>query len=187
MPPVQESSDVEHLKQEALTLAVKPTKNFYAFACALWAARNEDRTFLHEVERIAGIKRRALFYLSNVGRLLSDYRINEAQAERIGWTKLQIVARHAARRPQKLNQRAMRANLQLALRTPSHALPEALERQGASSAGPTRSLLLRLPVEQYADVEAALIACGAKRRGKGLVGKEDALVLLARSHLASAP
>jgi hypothetical protein len=186
MPPVQDKPDIEHLKQEALALATKPTKNFYDFACALWAAHNEDRTFLHEVERIAGIKRRALFYLSNVGRLLSEYRIDEAQAERIGWTKLQIVARDTARLPQKLNQRAMRANLQLALRTPSHALLEALERQGASSEGPTRSILLRLPAEQYADVEAALIACGAKRRGKGLVDKEEALVRLARSHLASA-
>jgi hypothetical protein len=186
MPPVPSSPDIDHLKQEALALATKPTKNFYAFACALWAAHNEDSTVLREVERSAGIKRRALFYLSNVGRLLSDYGIGEAQAERIGWTKLQIVARHAARQPKKLNQCAMRANLQLALQTPSHALPEALERQGASTTPATRSVLLRLPVEQYTDVETALIACGAKRRGKGLVGKEDALVRLALSHLALA-
>jgi len=37
-----------------------------------------------------------LFYLSNVGRLLDNYGITDEQAERIGWTKLQIVARHAA-------------------------------------------------------------------------------------------
>lgn len=185
MPPVQNKPDVDHLKQEALALAAKPTKSFHAFARALWGAHSNDPTFLHEVERVAGIKRRALFYLSNVGRFLADYSVTEEQAERIGWTKLQIIARYAANQPRRLSRHAMQAKLGIAARTPAHALPAALERQDTPSEGPLRSVLLRLPAEQYADVEAALIACGAERKGRGLIGKEDALVRLAVSHRAT--
>ena len=185
MTPVQAKSDVNHFKQEALALAVKPTKSFCVFARALWAAHSNDPAFLHEVERIAGIKRRALFYLSNVGGFLADYSITEEQAERIGWTKLQIVARHVANRPGRISQHAMQAKLRIAARTPAHALSAALERQDTPSEGPLRSVLVRLPAEQYADVEAALIACGAERKGRGLIGKEDALVRLAVSHRAT--
>ena len=184
MPPDQNQPDVDHLKREALALAAKPTKSFHAFARALWAAHRNEPAFLHEVERVAGIKRRALFYLSNVGGFLAEYSITEEQAERIGWTKLQIVARHAANQPGRISQSAMQAKLGIATRTPAHALPAALERQDTPSAGSLRSVLLRLPAEQYADVEAALIACGAERKGRGLIGKEDALVRLAASHRA---
>ena len=181
MPSVQAVPDVDHLKQEALALATKPTKSFHAFARALWAAHSNDPSFLHEVERVAGIKRRALFYLSNVGGFIADYSITEEQAERIGWTKLQIIARHAANQPRNIGQHAIQAKLRIAARTPAHALRGVLETMHRPSRGSLRSVLLRLPAEQYADVEAALIACGAKRRGKGLVGKEEALVRLART------
>ena len=184
MPQVEAKPDVDHLRQEALALAAKPTKSFHAFARALWAAHSNDPTFLHEVERVAGIKRRALFYLSNVGGFLADYSIAEEQAEQIGWTKLQIIARHAARQPGRVSQHAMQAKLRIAVRTPAYALPAALETQGMPSEGPLRSVLLRMPAEQYADLEAALIACGAERKGRGLIGKEDALVRLAISHRA---
>jgi len=180
---VQHKPDVARLQQEALALAAKPTKSFHAFARALWAAHSNDPTFLYEVERVAGVKRRTLFYLSRVGGFLADYSITEEQAERIGWTKIQIVARHVANQPERISQHAMQAKLGIAARTPAHALSAALEAQNAPSQGPLRSVLLRLPAEQYADVEAALIACGAEPRGKGLVGKEDAVVRLAQCFL----
>lgn len=185
MPPVHAKPDVDDLKRKALALAVKPTKSFHAFARALWAAHSTDPAFLHEVERVAGIKRRALFYLSNVGGFLVDYGITEEQAERVGWTKLQIIARHAANQPGRISQRAMQTKLGIAARTPAHALPAALETQDMPSERPLRSVLLRLSAEQYADVEAALIACGAERKGRGLIAKEDALVRLAVSHRAT--
>lgn len=117
MPPVQDKPDVARLQQEALALAAKPTKSFHAFARALWAAHSNDPTFLYEVERVAGVKRRALFYLSSVGGFLADYSITEEQAERIGWTKIQIVARHIPNQPERINQRAMQDKLGIAARS----------------------------------------------------------------------
>lgn len=106
---------------------------------------------------------------------------------RVGWTKLQIIADHAQNQPEKLSQYVMAANLHPALRTTAHALPEALRRQDAPAGEKYRSLLFRLSADQYAQVEAALMAFGAERKGRGLTGKEDALVRLAVSHPTSAP
>ena len=179
----QHNPDVDRLKRQALALAVKPTKSFYAFARALWAAHRQDRSFMHEVEKVAGIKRRSLFYLLNVGEFLDEYSVSEEQAERIGWTKLQIIARYAGNQPSQISQRAMKIKLGLAARTPAHALQAALEAGDKQSTEQLHSILLRIPASQYADVEAALIACGAKRSGRGLIGKEAALANMAISHL----
>lgn len=184
MAPVQDTSDVDRLKQEALALAAKPTKSFHAFARTLWEAHEQDRGFIREVEQISGIKRRALFYMLAVGRLIAEYHITEEQAERVGWTKLQIIADHAQNQAEKLSQHVMAANLHLALRTTANALPEALRQQGTSGEK-YRTLLFRLSADQYAHVEAALMAFGAGRKGRGLTDKEEALVRLALSYPTS--
>ncbi|MBU3077815.1 hypothetical protein [Sphingomonas quercus] len=181
----QDTSDITSLKQEALTLAAKPTKSFHAFALALWAEYQEDRSVLYDVERVAGIKLRALFYLLSVGALLNGYRIPEERAERIGWTKLRIVAQHV-KSMEKVSPEDVEALLQTALTTTAHALTAALTLHDAAPAATTRAVLLRLSAEQYALVEAALIACHARKRGRGLVGKEEAITELARIHLQKA-
>jgi len=173
MSPVQARPDGDDLKRVALALAAKPTRSSDAFARALSRAHSDDPSFLHEVARVARIKRRALFYLSSVGRLLDDYDITDEQAEHIGWTKLQIVARHTANQPGRISRRDMQAKLEIASRTPADRLHEALEQQEPPR--PLRSVLVSVTAEQYADVEAAVIAYGAKRRGKGLVGRKKRL------------
>jgi len=183
MGSAQNTRHLDHLKEQALALAAKPTKSFHAFARALWAAHQHDRGFMHEVEKVAGIKRRSLFYLLNVGEFLTDYDVPEEQAERIGWTKLQIIARHVMNQPNRISQQAIKRRLRLAAQTPAHALRAVLEAAEEQSPEPQHSILLRIPASQYADVEAALLACGAKRSGRGLVGKEAAAVKLAISHL----
>lgn len=175
--------DVDRLKQEALTLALaaKPSKNFHAFARALWEVHRREPSFLHDVESKSRMKRRALFYLANVGKLIDDYNITEAQAEKIGWTKLQVIARHAAKLPRKASQRVMGANLRLAEDLPAYELPGALKGQGRSPGGRTRSVLLRLSADEYDLLEAALISFGAQKLGRGLRHKEEAIISMARS------
>ncbi|GGP00863.1 hypothetical protein [Stakelama pacifica] len=174
--------EAQHLKRKALMLAAKPTKAFHAFAMALHEAHQADPAFLNEVSRIAGIKRRALFYLSVVGGFLAKYRISEAKAERIGWTKLQIVAHHVndTANASKWSDRQIDKLLDLALQTTAHALPAVLRAQDTKN---FRSMLLRLPLADYDDVEAALLDCGAVRQARGLANKEDAVAQLARAYL----
>lgn len=185
MKAPQKLDDRHVLTQQALDLARRPTKSFYAFSCALWAAHGEDSKILAEVEKVAGIKRRALFYLLKVGQLLSVYDVPESQAERIGWTKLQFIADHVSKSANMPDQEAIEQSLALAIQTPAHSLKAALEGVLVASEASSRSVLFRMTAEQYVEVEAALLACGAQKRGKGLIGKEEAITILARQHMRS--
>lgn len=180
MAPVQDKPDVARLKQLALALAKKSTKSFHAFSSALWMAHSNNPAVMHEVARVAGIKRRALFYLSDVGGFLTEHNISEDQAERIGWTKIQIVARHVCR-DTKVGKRMIQRYLNIAKHTTAHRLPVALKNQDAERAVPSRTVLLRLPADAYPALEDALVAHGARKQGRGLVGKEVAIMALVQS------
>jgi hypothetical protein len=64
-------------------------------------------------------------------------------------------------------------------------LPDALK--GAAPKKKARSVLLRLTPRQYAQFEVVLLANGARRpkRGKGLSGKEKALMEFMRKNSAT--
>lgn len=184
MTPVQNKPDAARLKQLAVALAKKSTKSFHAFSSALWMAHSNNPTVMHEVARVAGIKRRALFYLSDVGGFLTEHNITEDQAERIGWTKIQIVARHI-RRDTKVGKRLIQRYLTIAEHTTAHRLPAALKNQDADRTVASRTVLLRIPADAYPALENALLAHGAEKQGRGLVGKEVAIMALVQSMTAS--
>ena len=184
MATVTVPADLTPLQQAALRLAMKPTKSFVAFARALYAAHRENRTFLNTVERDAEISRRALFYLLNVGEFLLDYSVSDTDAERIGWTKLQIVARHVGG-DTKVGKRMIQRYLTIAEHTTAHRLPAALNNQDADRTVASRAVLLRIPADAYPALENALLAHGAEKQGRGLVGKEVAIMALVQSVTAS--
>lgn len=184
MAPVQNKPDADHLKQLAMGLAKKSTKSFHAFSSALWMAHSNNPAVMHEVVGVAGIKRRALFYLSDVGGFLTEHNITEDQAERIGWTKIQIVARHV-RRHTLVGKRMIQRYLTIAERTTAHRLPAALKNQDTDLTVASRTVLLRIPADAYPALENALLTCGARKQGRGLAGKEEAIMALVQSVTAS--
>lgn len=152
MAQVQNKPDAARLKQFAVALAKKSTKSFHAFSSALWIAHSNNPAVMHEVVRVAGVKRRALFYFSEVGGFLTEHNITEDQAERIGWTKIQIVARHV-RRNTLIGKRLIQRYLTIAEHTTAHLLPAALKNQDADRAVPSRAMLLRIPADAYPALE----------------------------------
>ena len=44
-----------------------------------------------------GMSRRRLYYLLEVGQFIRDWKISQDAAEKVGWTKLQIIARHVSK------------------------------------------------------------------------------------------
>lgn len=184
MAPVQNKPDADHLKQLAMSLAKKSTKSFHAFSSALWMAHSNNPAVMHEVVAVAGVKRRALFYLLDVGGFLTKHDITEDQAERIGWTKIQIIARHV-RSDTKVGKRVIQRYLTIAEHTTAHRLPAALKNQDTDRTATSRTVLLRIPADAYADLETVLLAHGAKKQGRGLVGKEVAIMALVQSVKAS--
>jgi beta-galactosidase/beta-glucuronidase len=170
-------------KQRAATLAGIPSKNFYDLALALVAVNDTKPGQILKLGQNHGMSRRRLYYLLEVGRFLKKGNIVKDEAERLGWTKFVILARHSAADP-SLTKEQVSTLLALARQSTAHQLPEALATKTPLGKA-DRALLIRIPQEQYEIVEAALLAHGAKKHGKGLVGKEAALVALAANSLAS--
>lgn len=71
--------------------------NFFELAQTLVALHDADVSQLRELPLETGMSRRRLYYLLEVGRLIATRRIAKSEAEAIGWTKLQIIARHVLR------------------------------------------------------------------------------------------
>lgn len=158
--------------------ARQPRKAFYDFAVALAALHDGEPENYVAMAGVAGISLRRLYYLRDVGAFVARHGLPKADAESLGWTRLSIVARHALGHPAP-TAGDVAAWLDLAARSTAHELPGALGKMERPTAK-DRALLLRFSPDDYELVEAALLAHGAKRRGKGLERKEAALVTMAK-------
>ena len=97
----------------------------------------------------------------------------------VGWTKLAVIAENCA--PEEMEEA-----LALAETATAKELPALLK--GAPRKAKARTVQLRLTPRQYDQFAAVLLANGARRpkKGRGLSGKEKALMELVRKAMASA-
>lgn len=116
-----------------------------------------------------------MYYLVEVGDLIRKYDIPKVQADEVGWTKLQIIARHIKKseQPASLNEL-----LELASATKAHDLVTLLQgRKGAA----TKAVQFNLNANMRAELDKALLAYGAKRTRGGLTKRESALIRVIRA------
>lgn len=79
-----------------MQLAREPTLNFFKLAQALCELHESDPAALQDLPDRSKLGRRRMYYLLQTGKLIRDEGISEKIAEYVGWTKLQIIARHRA-------------------------------------------------------------------------------------------
>jgi len=162
--------------KKLVKLAGEPSLHYYELAMAL-AKHAPDAVSVSEVSRLTGQSLRRLYYLRDVGDLIRQHRISREQAERLGWTKLSILAQKA--KANFDNASNITDLIDLAEIVTAHALSRDSGESGAEEAD--KALLFRLSPAQHSIVAEALQKCGATSRGKrGLIGKEAALVELAK-------
>ena len=160
-------------RRRAIRLAKEPTVNFYELAGLLVGLRKEGA--IQALPTETGMSRRRLYYLLEVGQFIRDRKISQADAERVGWTKLQIIARHVSQSGATAKQVAK--HMQLALETRSYTLPEVL--QGSSSPHKL-AVVFRLSAADKAELLMALTAHGGEIDGGGLGDKGEALMKMVR-------
>jgi hypothetical protein len=168
-------------------LTTEPGLQFHALAALLSELVELTEGGLLAQYPQLNLSRRRAYYLIGVGDLIRRYGLSKTDAEAVGWTKLQIIARHARRRSEPLSRNELGGWLELASSLPAHQLADAIQGRAPKQAGSTRAVLFRMPSDLYAEIEEELIANGARRRGRGLVGKEEALVRMVQSRGAKAP
>jgi hypothetical protein len=131
------------------------------------------------------MSRRRLYYLLQVGQFIRANEITKSDAEKVGWTKLQMVAEHFAKANDPTPEELGRW-LALASVTNVPSLPMALQ-EDAGSAGSNgkRAVVFYLNPDEQRELSQALLAFGAERGNRGLLEKEAALIRAIRA--AKAP
>jgi hypothetical protein len=167
-----------YLKRKVLQLAKGGTKNFFDLARSLATLHEMNPGLLKTVEDSSTLSRRTLYYLVDVGRVLRRYQIDKTQAERIGWTKLQILARYLEKNDVPAEELA---GLLTKTEKRVHELPLILA--GKARKARPRTVLLRLSPSDYKIFAEALVKHGAIKKGRGLLNQEKALMKLVRAAL----
>ncbi len=168
--------------KRVLKLADNVSENRIELALALADLEEKKPGSVADVASTRPKERRKLYYLLKVGKWLKPIGQPVSRYARIGWTKLAIVAEHAADHPGKL---AARAALARAEKCTAKELPAVLDGEPVPERkDKMRSVLLRLTPKQYEVFEKTLrkhggafkLGKGTGKKGKGLVGKEEALM-----------
>ena len=162
--------DSEQVIRSAAELALRPHVADLELADALWRAEVAAPGSLKRIIAMAGLGRRKAYYLLSIWKRFVDLPVPRAVLAQVGWTKLSIIARHVPAGEEA-------AALEIARDTTTRDLPRVLK-GGRRDRPRQHSVLLRLSPTQYKVFAQALAQFGAEppRKGRGLVGKERALI-----------
>ena len=163
------------LKKKITATAKQAGTGSLDLAALLWEARNppplsarKPATYDDLIEA-TNLKRRTLIYLVQVWDRFGSLGIDKDRLERIGWTKLAIVA-------ETCDPGNEEAALDLAEKYTAKELPPLLK--GSPARKKKHVVVLRLSHSDYIDFRDALLEHGAKKAKNkvGLAGKEAALM-----------
>ena len=166
------------MRKKAARLAQQPTVNFYELARVL--VKLQDEKAIQDLPAETGMSRRRLYYLLEVGKFIKNPTVGKADAERLGWTKLQIVARYVNQ--SNATDAEVAEYVKRALATKAYALGQAL-REGVNVS--RRTAMFRLSDDANDELSEALVAFGAEHARRGLSKKEQALLLIVRAAMRS--
>ena len=150
----------------ALDLIVHLDDEFLELASLLRQLQEKKPDDFKALIAIPELGRRKGYYLVEIDRAFANLGVPPQRLTKIGWTKLQLIARHVT--PDNLEalltlaETHIAKNLELIMRG---ALPII-----------ARTVLLLFTQEQYAVFSDAILTNGAVQNGAGFIGKEAALI-----------
>lgn len=118
-----------------------------------------------------------MYYLLQAGHLIHDRGMSKDTAEYIGWTKLQMIARHVSLADGGVPAEEFKRLLALATEHKARDLAAALSGKKVVQ---KRVAQFYLSKRERALLNKALVMYGATERGRQLTGKEAALVEILR-------
>jgi hypothetical protein len=165
----------EEIFDKALAMSKNVEDNFLDLGRQLRQLLDRDPEKFQEIIAKSDLGRRKAYYLVEVSKTFDPLPISRARLKKLGWTKLQIIGKHVTKE-----------NVEELVKLAEEMNGKALERHMKTGETPIKNarwVLLFFSPEQYAELEEALLANGAKKNPKGsrgLEGKEDALVTIIR-------
>lgn len=176
--------EIEQDRKRIIQLARQPTLPFYELSLLIAKlADSEVSGLLSDLPLATGMSRRRMYYLLSVGRLLTHGTIEKQLAEEVGWTKLQIIARHFEET--EIEPIELRDVMARSRATNVIGVRELLSEQAGET--PKRAFVFHLDRGQAAELRSALLAFGAEEYARrGLRRKELALFQIIDAALSNA-
>lgn len=154
------------LEEEILELALEPSA-FLGLGRSLAILREISPTKFRRVSKLAGLGSRKAYYLVELTGRLKEYSRHHARLARLGWTKCQLIGPY-------LTSKNVLDIIEFAEQSSVKQLDQYL-RSGRTT-GKRRCVIMYFSATDYRKVKDALMDFGAKERGRGLEGKEAAMM-----------
>jgi hypothetical protein len=148
-------------------MAPEVEEKFLEIGAALGRLQEADRDLFWKAVEKGEFGKRKAYYLITIAKAFKNIKVPKARLRAIGWTRLQVIAR-------VLNE----SNAdELILLAEQHKVKD-LEAiiKGEEPNPDSRVIILYFTPDDYEVLEAILVQNGASRHGRGLVGKEAALM-----------
>ena len=159
---------IEELYDRALALSSDVENQFLELGRSLRQLLDRDPGLFQQIVKKGRLGRRRAYYLVEVSRKFEPLPVPRSRLCKIGWTKLQLIGRH-------LDASNIDKLLELAENNNSNEL-ERILRGDKPLGGNAHCVLMYFSPKQYGELEAALLRNGGSRSGRGIVGKEKALI-----------
>lgn len=173
-PLMTSKQSVAVIKKHAAKLVERPAAPFTDLADKLGDLKAIGRQFRSHVKDV-GLSQRKAYYLIKIWDRLEGV-VPEERLEKLGWTKLKALLPH-------INERNAEAVLTFAEKHTVRECELYLNKQPYREK--TRCMIIRFSAKDYATFSDAIIQNGGRKRGKGLVGTEKALLkIVARAKRA---
>jgi hypothetical protein len=162
--------NIDELCDRALALSSEVEDKFLELGRSLRQLLDRDPALFQQVVKKRLGPRKA-YYLVEISRKFEPLPISRARLKKIGWTKLQIIGQHVTK-----------DNVEELVSLAEQLKTKQLERkmQGDEPLNNAHCVLMYFSPKQYAEFEEALLKNGAERSGRGIVGKEAALIHVLR-------
>jgi hypothetical protein len=162
---------IEALYDKAMGLSKEVEDNFLELGKSLRQLMDRDPDLFHQIIQKSNLGRRKAYYLVEVSRIFEPLPVPRSRLRKIGWTKLQLIAKHV--NPN---------NLDVLLQLAEDSAAKELERRmrGEKPLGNAHCVLMYFSPKDYAELEDALVKHGGVRSGRGIQNKEEALIRLVR-------
>ena len=155
------------LAAKAVTLSEKFEENFWELALTLRTLRDTDMQTFRDTLTNTGVALRKGYYLVEVAETFEPLNILPSRLRKIGWTKLQLIAKTIT----KQNAKTM---LAMAEENTVRELKRLLA--GEKPGNNSHCVMMYFSPKDYALVADVLREHGAKVEGRSIQNKEEALV-----------
>ncbi len=163
------AKDVEKSYASAWELAKASDENFLELGNVLSDLNESDIVRFRHFYQNSGISRRKAYYLIKVVRTFRDLKIPQKLLKELGFTKIKVIAPHVTKN--NVHDLLAFAKTHTAKEIEAYV-------KGGKPGDNSHSVLMYFNEQNYEQLVDALVEHGAVRKGRGLDGKEEALMRL---------